>query len=106
MARVRLIRRVTSRTARYSVVPLIRKRLPGSKCTGLRPKGAPAFAFVRRSPGLNIFNNVTITRIAPSTAGVEEAEAANGGSFDHHPLAPTRQLVVHERFFIRLHCPS
>jgi hypothetical protein len=70
---------------------------PLKERTGLPAKVvAPDFALliVERGPRLDAFNNVTVPRIAPSTARIEETEAVNRGRFDRDPLAPTRQPLV------------
>jgi len=65
-------------------------------------------ANVERQPRLNVFNNVTVTHIAPSTFGIEETEATNRSSFDHDQLAWARQLLVdgvnRARFHVRKSC--
>ena len=78
-ARVRLIRRVTSPTARSRQSLQVGRGLPGSKCTGLLAKGVDAHSAIvslRRGPRLNIFNNMTVTCVAPFAAGVEKTEVA------------------------------
>jgi len=45
-----------------------------------------------------VFNNASVTRSAPSTLGVEEAEAAKRRSYNHNPLTGTRQPVVHRDY--------
>src|SRR5688572_16056966 len=69
-------------TPPFAAVLLGRKGgLPASECGGLLAEGVAwrDFAMVSgdRGPRLNIFNNVTVTCIAPSAAGLNVTEAAN-----------------------------
>ena len=66
-------------------------------CPGSWP-GCAASRAAHQVPRHDVFNDASITRSAPFTLRVDEAEAAKRRSYNHNPLTGTRQPLLHRDY--------